>query len=295
MLRINLNDTQRAELRQLARHAVGRISERAHFVLLSDQGHSPPQIGKLMGYDTATVRTWLQGYAKCGIAGLEDAPRSGRFPKDKLLMTVVQAQASQPPPNFGYLPGYWTIALLMMHLADRFRIKVSFSTLRRALHRAEFRWKRPKLAPARRPNPLAAEKRAQLGQVLTDSEATLIAEDECDLHLLPILRAMWQRLGEQQRLITPGQNRKRGVFGALNLRTGERVYHLTERKRSVEFIAFLTVLWTTYPAGIIYAMVDNASIHTSRAGQKWLAEHPQLQLVYLPTYTDHQLNPVEKV
>jgi transposase len=63
-------------------------------------------------------------------------------------MAVVQAQAGQPPPNFGYLPGYWTIALLMMHLADRFRIKVSFSTLRRALHRAEFRWKRPKLAPA---------------------------------------------------------------------------------------------------------------------------------------------------
>jgi hypothetical protein len=117
----------------------------------------------------------------------------------------------------------------------------------------------------RRPDPLAAEKRAQLEQALTDSEATLIAEDECDLHLLPILRAMWQRRGEQQSLITPGQNRKRGVFGALNLRTGEWVYHLTERKRSVEFIAFLAALWTAYPTGIIYVMVDNASIHTSRA------------------------------
>jgi transposase len=295
MLRIKLNDTQRAELRQLARQAVGRISERAHFVLLSDQGYSPPQIGKLLGYDTATVRTWLWSYVKHGIAGLKDAPRSGRPPKDKLLAAVVQAQASQAPPNFGYLPGYWTVALLMMHLADRFRIKVSFSTVRRALHRAGFRWKRPKLAPARRRDPSVAEKQAKLKQVLADSEATLVAEDECDVHLLPILRAMWQRRGEQRRLITPGQNRKRGIFGALNLRSGEWLYQVTDRKRGVEFIALLTALLTAYQTGMIYVLVDNASIHTSRAVQKWLAEHPRLELVYLPTYSGHRLNPVEKV
>jgi hypothetical protein len=178
---------------------------------------------------------------------------------------------------------------------DRFQIKVSFSTLRRVLHGAGLRWKRPKLAPARRPDPLAAEKRAQLEQVLADSEATLIAEDECDVHLLPILRAMWQRRGEQRRLITPGQNRKRGIFGALNLRTGEWLYHVTDRKRGVEFITLLTALLTAYPAGMIYVIVDNASIHTRRAVQKWLAEHPRLELVYLPTYSGHRLNPVEKV
>lgn len=76
MLRIKLNDAQRAELRQLARQAVGRISERAHFVLLSDQGHSPPEIGQWMGYEAATVRTWSQAYEAKGIAGLQDAPRS---------------------------------------------------------------------------------------------------------------------------------------------------------------------------------------------------------------------------
>jgi hypothetical protein len=44
-VRITLNDVQRQELRRLAREAVGRISERAHFVLLSDQGKSVPEIG----------------------------------------------------------------------------------------------------------------------------------------------------------------------------------------------------------------------------------------------------------
>jgi transposase len=295
MLRIALNDTQRAELRQLSRQAVGRVSERAHFVLLSDQGYSPPEIGALMGYDAATVRTWLAAYAQRGAAGLKDAPRRGRPCKERLLTAIVQAQASQPPPNFGYLPGYWTLTLLLWHLANRFRIKVSVGTLRRALHRAEFRWKRPKLAPARRPDPLAEQKQAKLSEILADAAATIMASDECDLHLLPVLRAMWQRVGQQVRLITPGQNAKRGVFGTLNLRTGEWFYQLTDRKRSVEFIACLMALLTAYPTGLIYVIVDNASIHTSRAVQKWLAEHTRLQLVYLPTYSGHQLNPVEKV
>ena len=85
------------------------------------------------------------------------------------------------------------------------------------------------------------------------------------------------------------------MFGGLNLRTGEGVYHLTDHKRRADFLAFLTTLWQADPVGKIYVIVDNASIHTSQAVLKWLAEHARLELVYLPTYRGHQLNPVEKV
>jgi len=295
MLRITLNDTQRAELRQLARQAVGRVSERAHFVLLSDQGYSPPAIGTLLGYEAVTVRTWLETYRERGCAGLDDAPRTGRPPKEKYLRAVVQAQASQPPPNSGYLQACWTVALLGWHLLERFRFQVSEATVRRALHAVGFRWKRPKLAPARRRDPQAAEKEAHLAEVLADSNATLIAEDECEVQLLAVLRAMWQRVGEQVHIPTPGQNAKRGVFGGLNLRTGEWFSVVAARKRGVEFIAFLTTLLTAYPVGTIYVIVDNASIHTSQAVMTWLTAHPRLQLVYLPTYSGHRLNPVEKI
>jgi transposase len=295
MLRIILTDTQRAELRQWARQAVGRVSERAHFVLLSDQGHSPPEIGRLMGYDAATVRTWLKAYEGHGCVGLDDAPRSGRPMQEPDLTAIVQAQASQSPRTFGYLQACWTVALLVLHLCERLRIVVGPATLRRALHAARFAWKRPKLAPAHRPDPHAAEKQAKLAEILGDSEATLVAADEADVHLLAVVRSMWQRIREQKHVPTPGQNAKRGVFGGLNLRTGEWFYHITERKRSVEFIAFLTALLTAYPVGTIYVIVDNASIHTSQAVKHWVATQTRLQLVYLPTYSGHQLNPVEKV
>lgn len=295
MLRLTVNDTQRARLRQVTRQAVGRVAVRAYFVLLSSQGYSPPQIGELLGYDPATVRRWLKAYHDRGVAGLEDAPRSGRPPQEKHLTAVVQAQASQPPPNFGYLQACWTVALLVCHLRERFGIQVSTATLRRALKRAGFHWTRPKLVLPRRRDPQADEKRAKLAEALGNPQATVLAEDECDMHLLPVLRAMWQRIGQQRRILTPGQNRKRGVFGALNLRTGEWFYQLTDRKRSVEFIAFMTTLLSAYPVGPIYVIVDNASIHTSKAVRKWLAIHTRLQLVYLPTYSGHRLNPAEKV
>ena len=295
MLHISLNDTQCAELRQWARQAVGRVSERAHFVLLSHQGYSPPEIGRLMGYDAVTVRTWLKAYQAHACAGLDDAPRTGRPAKEPDLVAIVQAQAGQSPPTMGYLQACWTVALLVLHLYQRLRIHVSPATVRRALHAACLAWKRPKLAPARRPDPQAAEKQAKLAEILGDSAGTIIAEDEADIHLLAVVRSMWQRIGEQKRIPTPGQNAKRGVFGGLNVRTGEWFYSITARKRGVEFIAFLTALLTTYPAGTIYVIVDNASIHTSRAVKHWLTLHTRLQLVYLPTYSGHRLNPVEKV
>jgi putative transposase len=271
------------------------VSERSHFVLLADQGHSPPAIAKLLGYTAATVRTWLIAYQEHGLAGLNDAPRSGRPPLEKHLVAIAQAQTSQPPPNFGYLQACWTIVFLAQHLWQRFRVKVSPTTLRRAVQAAGFVWTRPKLALPHKPDPGAAQKAARLQAALADPHGTLLAQDECDCHLLPVLRAMWQRRGEQVRIPTPGQNAKRGVFGALDLRSGQWFYQLTEHKRSVEFIAFLTTLLTAYPRGTIYVIVDNASIHTSKAVKAWLAAQPRLQLIYLPTYSGHQLNPVEKV
>jgi transposase len=295
LFRITLNDTDKTELHQACRQAKGRISERAHFVLLAAQGFSVPKIGELFGYEAQTVRNWLQRYQDQGCSGLEDEPRSGRPPKEPFLTAIVQAQASQPPPNSGYLQACWTVALLVLHLVQRFRVIVKPATLRRALHRAGFHWTRPKLAPAHRRDPQAEAKQEHLKQILAIPEAILIAEDECDLHLLAVVRAMWQRINTQTRIPTPGQNAKRGVFGFLNLRTGEWFYHLTEHKRGIEFIAFLDQLLVVYPFAPIFVLVDNASIHTSKAVKQWVADHPRLELAYLPTYSGHKLNPVEKV
>jgi transposase len=294
-IRITLNDEQRQELRRLAREAIGRVSERAHFVLLSDQGKSAPEIGALMGYSAQAIYPWLERYQRHGVAGLYDEPRSGRPPNEPYLVGIVQAQTSQPPNNFGYPEPGWTVNGLLRHLRQRFRVWVSRSTLRRALPQAGFVWGRPKLVLPQRRDPYEDAKVAHLNEILADASAIILAEDECDMMLLPILRATWHRRGEQPRVLTPGQNRKRPIFGTVNLRTGAWHYRLTDRKRSVEFTAALTEILSAYPEGRIYVLVDNGSIHTSKAVQQWLQGHARLQLVFLPSYAGHKYNPTEKV
>jgi transposase len=294
-IRIELNDEQRQELRQLAREAVRRVSERAHLVLLSDQGKSVPEIGALMDYSAQAVYPWLARYQRHGVAGLYDEPRSGRPPDEPHLVAIVQAQTGQPPASFGYAEPGWTVGGLLRHLRQRFRLLVSRSTRRRALPRAGFVWGRPKLILPQRRDPAADAKVAHLTTVLADPTAIILAEDECEMMLLPVVRATWHRRGEQPQVLTPGQNRKRPSFGTVNLRTGAWHYRLTDRKRSVEFIAALTEILTAYPVGRIAILVDNGSIHTSQAVQQWLQTHARLQLVSLPSCAGHKYNPTEKI
>ncbi len=293
--RVDLTPEQRQELQDLARTAVGRVSERAHFVLLSDQGKSVPEIARLMGFSAQAVYPWLERYQHKGIAGLEDKPRRGRPPKEPLLANIVAGQACLSPPCYGYAPGCWTIALLAGHLAWRFALDITRDTVRRALKRAEFVWGRGKLYLPKKRDPEAATKLERLGKALADPEGVKIAVDESDMHLLPVVRATWHPKGKQPEIPTPGQNEKRGIFGGVNLCTGEWFYHLTDRKRSVEFIAFLADLLPAYPGGTIYIILDNCSIHRSKATLAWVAAHPRVQLVFLPTYAGHDYNPTEKV
>ena len=199
------------------------------------------------------------------------------------MTDIVEAQITQPPSISGYAQNIWTLLLLVMHLRERFKIDVSVSTVQRALRKLRYSWHRPKLSPAHKPDPLGDERRAGLMAALAVKSAILLAMDECDICLLAILRSMWQRIGEQLRLPTPGQNAKIGIFGAVNLRTGVLTTLCTTRKRSTDSICFLERVMEVYAVGTIYIILDNASIQHGAQTKKWLMLHPRLQLVCLPT------------
>jgi len=75
--------------------------------------------------------------------------------------------------------------------------------------------------------------------VAAHPKAPRLYEDECDVHLLPVVRGQYQRRGQQREIPTPGTNCKQPVFGFLNVRTGAWHYWLTARQRSVKFVSFL--------------------------------------------------------
>lgn len=291
-----LTDDERRVLQELVRTEVGRVSERIRMVLLSSRGVAVPQIAAIFECDEATVRGWLARFEAEGSDGLRDRPRPGR-PRtaDVAVCDLLDQAADQAPSACGYLAGYWTVAMLALHLTTRLGTVLSPTTVRRALRALDYRWRRPRHALPH--DPAAHAKMWALGELIwaAGAETAILCLDECDVHLLPVLRAMWMRVGQQVRIPTPGGNRKRAVFGALDLATGVWHYAVETRKRAVEFLAFLEQLSAAYPQRPLLLILDNASIHRAKAVQAWLVEHPQVTLGYLPAYSGHEQNPVEKV
>ena len=181
------------------------------------------------------------------------------------------------------------------HLAQTAGVRLSAATVRRVLHALTYRWRRPRLTlPV---DPATATIMWQLYDRIMQApaQAAIVCLDECDVHLLPVLRAMWMRRGQQVDVPSPGANRKRAVFGALEWSSGRWRYQMSEHKRASEFIAFLAQLLRAYPAQPLLSVLDNASIHKARAVEAWLGEHSRVHLLYLPAYSGHRHNPVEKV
>lgn len=291
-----LSEAERGELKRRARREVGRVSERIRMVLLSDRHYSVPQIAAIYECSEATVRSWLTRFNTEGLAGLADRPRAGRPRRaDAAARETIRHQMEQSPAAHGYVFGFWTVATLCQHLANRLDVALSHTVVRQVLRTLDYRWRRPQLALPEDPQTAATMWRLCGRLVRAPAAAVILCADECDLHLLPVLRAMWMRRGQQVRVPTPGTNRKRAIFGALEWDTGRWLYAVCERKRAVEFIVFLEQILAAYPGRPILLVVDNASIHTATSVAAWLADHPRLELLWLPAYSGHRQNPVEKV
>lgn len=285
------------ELHVMMRREVGRVSQRAHMVLLSAERHPAPEIARLFAVSRATVRYWLRRFDDYGPGGLYDDPRSGR-PR-KVTMPIREAVARlivSDPEQHGYLATFWTVGMLLLALVAQVGVHLSPSALRTLLHQLDLRWGRPRLAMPIKVDPDKAAKQWAIVQaVVAAAPGTVVLyADESRVQLLPILRAMWHWVGQQLRIPTPGANVTRALFGALNIDSGEWTYLIRERMRADDFLVFLDHLLCTYPSRPIVLIVDNYGAHTAKVVHAWLAEHPRLRLLYLPKYCS-QLNPVEAI
>jgi len=285
------------ELQRMMRQDVGRVSQRAHMVLLSTQKQTVPAIAQLFQVSCPTVRYWLKQFNAIGPMGLYDQPRSGRPQKitsgvKEKLLEFIQADPNQQ----GYMATFWTVAMLVLALTEKLQVALSMSAVRATLHALGLRWGRPRWAMPGKIDPDKAQKQWEIAKAVVESppETAILYADESRIELLPLIRAMWHWVGQQIRIPTPGSNVSRALFGALNIRTGAWTYLVQEKMRKENFLAFLEHLLQSFPLVPIILIVDNYSSHTAHVVSDWLAAHPRLQLYYLPKYCSH-LNPVENI
>lgn len=120
-------------------------------------------------------------------------------------------------------------------------------------------------------------------------------EDEVDIHLNPKIGAGWQVHGQQNRVVTPGQNEKYYLAGVLHSGTGKVSYVGGSSKTSSLFISLLKHLKATYSrAKTITLIVDNYIIHKSGKTRNWLKANPKFNVIYQPVYSSW-VNHVERL
>lgn len=293
------DEQELAELKRMTRQEIGRVSQRAQMALLSAQGRTVPEIATIFAMHPVSIRFWLRRFDQHGPLGLYDAPRSGRprLVDEEVDQTITRLISTDPATAVGGSEAtFWTVAMLTLALIGRLGHYLCPSTVRGALHRLGLRWRRPRLGMPLKTDPLKAEKQWAIAEAIINAapDTAVLYADESRVQTLPLLRAMWQWVGQQVRIPTPGSNVSRAIFGALEIGSGQWTYLVREKMRKEDFIAFLEHLLQVYGQRPIILIIDNYSSHTASAVRNWLQAHPQIQVYPLPKYCSH-LNPVERI
>jgi transposase len=137
-----------------------RVYRRVEALLLVAEGQTVAEAARRCHVDRSSVHRWLGQYgARQDATALADRPRCGRPRQSSRLTPRRLARVlARDPRRCGYQATSWTVPLLAHDLATQEGIAISARTLRRRLHEAGYRWKRPRYVYAGRAAHLAQKK-----------------------------------------------------------------------------------------------------------------------------------------
>src|ERR671910_2053390 len=288
---IVLSAAERATLEAWARATSieRRRVERARIVLLAAAGLASRAIARELGCRHHTVSKWRVRFARERLAGLADAPRSGK-PKtyDAAVDRRILALLDRPPPA-GF--ARWTAPLIAQELGD-----VSDQHIWRFL-----RAQRIDLAGRRSwclsTDPEFVAKAADIVGLYLDppDNAIVLAVDE-----KPAIQALERTQGYLKlpngRALTGFAHvyQRRGtttLFAALEIATGQIKAKHTRRRRRLEFLDFMNEVVGDHPDRAIHVILDNLKTHKPKR-DLWLARHKNVHFHFTPTHASW-LNQVE--
>jgi transposase len=295
-------EEQRQMLAALRRARYGYLLA-LHILLLCATGRQPTTIAAVLFCSRSSVYRTVQAY-RAGTLSLEHDDQGRLVPPVRTTVLVPTLRRSllallkAPPRAYGWCRTRWSCATLALTLQTKRGITVSAETMRRWLHEVGWVWKRAKLV-AKDDDPQRVERLARIRVVYEQLRLweALVFADELDIHLLPKVGYAWMPKGTQMAVLTPGTNEKYYLAGALDMATGTVHHCVGPRKTNELFRALLQALDAAYPATQyrrIYVVVDNYKIHKAKAVAEWLAKHPRVELLFLPTYCP-SANPIERV
>jgi len=289
--RIELTAEAEATLRQWLRKGTSeqRLVERARVILLSHEGLTVEKIAVRLSTRPARVSKWRQRFAQSRMAGLSDAPRSGKPRKytEATEERVLKMLDQTPPKGFSQ----WNGKLLAQALRD-----VSEDHIWRILRRRGIQLQRRRswcITTDPEFGPKAAD---VVGLYLNPPENALVICVDEKPHIQALQRAQgYLRLPDGKAVNGFSHCYKRHgtttLFAALDVVTGQvKAGHYARRRRR-EFLDFMNQIVAENPAREIHVILDNLNTHKPKR-DRWLKLHPRVHMHYTPTYSSW-LNQVE--
>ena len=288
---IQLTDEERKDLETWVRtpSTEHRLVQRARIVLEAAAGRATKEIAARMHVRPATVSTWRTRFHRHRLAGLGDAPRSGKPPTyDKATERRILKQLDEPPPD-GYTT--WTGGLVAKALGN-----VSADQVWRVLRQYDIHLQR-RHSWCVSTDPAFTQKAADIVALyLNPPENALVISVDEKPSIQALERAQgWLRLPNGGAIRGHTHEYKRHgtttLFAALEVHTGQVQIGHYQRKRRVEFLDFMNRVVAHHPNAELHVVLDNFSTHKPKR-DRWLKQHPLVHLHYTPTHASW-LNQVE--
>lgn len=298
---LSLSSRVKLEVRRLRRSTGDAgLALRCQMVLHAAKGRTLQTIADAVGCSRSWVVRVVRRFRQHGVVGLMDRREDNGTRKvdDDFLARPYEVVQGQPR-DYGYSRPTWTRELLVAVLEQLTGVRVHVGTMSRALRQIGARRGRPRPTvrcpwPKRRKNRRLRELRALASQPRRGE--VVVYADEVDVHLNPKIGLDWMNRGQQKEVVTPGQNQKRYLAGALDAASGRLTCVEGVQKNSSLFVALLAALVEEYRAARrIHVILDNYRIHHSRLTQVALAHFGQrVTLHFLPPYSPND-NRIERV
>ncbi len=298
--RVEISDQDARELERIVRASSSevRVVERARIVLAAGEGLTTAQIAERVGCSERTVKKWRPRYARRGIEGLADAPRSGapltHGPETRALLIAKACTRPQPTPE-GARRERWTYEELGAEVGmSGSQAHVILSRAEIKPHRTEY-WM---MTDYSRP-----EFEERLGEI-------------CGLYVDPpenvLVVSIDEKTGIQAKAPTqpdtptrPGKPARREheytrngtqcLFACLNVQAGDVLGMPAKTRNRWDLIRFLDHLDDEIPnvAGQkIVAVTDNLSTRGTDEVEQWLKDHPRWSFQFTPKHASW-LNQIE--
>jgi transposase len=287
---VRLRPKERAVLEARLRAATTEQRQllRIRIVLEAADGHATREIARELETTPTTVSLWRGRYAREGIDGLDDAPRSGApaiysEATDQRIRTVLE----QPPPK-GF--ARWNGKLIAKTLGD-----VDVQYVWRSLRKQKIDLAGRKSWCESNDPDFAAKAADVVGLYMAPPKnAVVLCVDE-----KPSIQALeraqgYLKLPNGRTLTGHSHDYKRHgtttLFAAFEVATGKVKAAHKKRRRRKEFLDFMDEIVAAYPNRQLEVILDNLNTH--KKNEDWLKRHPKVTFHYTPTRASW-LNQVE--